>query len=88
MNICPNPADCCRELTRVWSAIGIECYNGKSASENVKELCEAKANLLATVKDLLAHPDDMSTVAATKNLILSVEQVFPSAERRANSRGD
>lgn len=32
--VCPDPADCCRELTRVWAALG-NPVNGHSASENV-----------------------------------------------------
>jgi len=37
-SICRNPEDCCRELTRVWEALGITECNGKSASENVAAL--------------------------------------------------
>lgn len=36
--ICAHPENCCRELSRVWAALGVTTYNGKSASENVMAL--------------------------------------------------
>jgi hypothetical protein len=35
--VCTNPEECCRELSRVWEALGVE-YNGRSASENIRDL--------------------------------------------------
>lgn len=49
MKTCPNPEDCCRELTRVWDALGIAEYNGKSASENVAALRSEVERLRAMV---------------------------------------
>ena len=38
LKTCANPEDCCRELSRVWIALGVTGPNGKSASENVAAL--------------------------------------------------
>jgi hypothetical protein len=38
MSVCANPEDCCRELTRVWEALGNPVYDGRSASEHVAAL--------------------------------------------------
>jgi hypothetical protein len=38
-------AECCRELTRVWEALGNPPYNGQSASERVRELARAVVEL-------------------------------------------
>lgn len=35
---CPDPRRCCEELTRVWAALGITEYTGKSAREHVSAL--------------------------------------------------
>ena len=39
--VCLNSADCCRELTRVWMALGITAFDGLTASEHVKSLVDA-----------------------------------------------
>jgi hypothetical protein len=36
--ICTNPEECCKELSRVWAALGITTYTGKSASEHIASL--------------------------------------------------
>jgi len=38
MPVCPDPRSCCQELSRVWRALGIADFTGKSASEHVSEL--------------------------------------------------
>jgi len=38
--VCADPVPCCRELSRVWTALGITGYTGKSASEEVRSLVE------------------------------------------------
>jgi hypothetical protein len=45
-DVCVDTNGCCRELTRVWSALGITGYNGKSASENVTALRRIADQLL------------------------------------------
>jgi hypothetical protein len=52
--ICPNPEDCCRELSRVWEALGIDSYTGKSASEHVRRL--------STALEDIASADETSTL--------------------------
>jgi hypothetical protein len=41
MKECVDPRECCRELSRVWEALGITSYTGKSASAHVRELRHA-----------------------------------------------
>ena len=41
-HVCPTPEECCRELSRVWQALG-GTYNGQSASERVEALRAALA---------------------------------------------
>lgn len=36
--VCSDPKQCCQELTRVWKALGITSFTGKSASEHVTAL--------------------------------------------------
>jgi len=38
--VCPDPEGCCRELSRVWDALGITSFTGSSASEHVRALVE------------------------------------------------
>lgn len=52
--VCSNPADCCRELTRVWRALGIGRFTGKSAHKRVAELKAQVAPLKAQVEQLRA----------------------------------
>lgn len=40
MTICTRPEECCKELSRVWRALGNPNYNGLSASENVAKLVQ------------------------------------------------
>ena len=37
-NICADTTECCKELSRVWQALGITEMNDKSCSENVAAL--------------------------------------------------
>lgn len=52
--VCPNPEDCCRELSRVWEALGIKGRNGYSASENVAREKARADRLAAEVEQLTA----------------------------------
>lgn len=47
---CMYPEECCRELSRVWTALAIENYNGKSASENVAALTASLSALREQVE--------------------------------------
>lgn len=57
--ICPHPEQCCLELSRVWRALGIAEYNGKSASENVAALRARAADAEAVPREArdAAPPD-------------------------------
>lgn len=41
-SVCSNPADCCRELSRVWEALGSPTYDGRSCHEHVAALKAAR----------------------------------------------
>jgi cell division protein FtsB len=62
LKICPNPEDCCRELTRVWTALNVGGYNGKSASENVAQL---QADLAALTAERDALKADVNSLIET-----------------------
>lgn len=47
--VCPDPSQCCKELSRVWNALGTD-YNGKSASENVAAVMAHRDELLAALR--------------------------------------
>ena len=60
-----NTEDCCRELTRVWDALGITYYTGKSASQEVSilknQLAEAREKLAASIAAIGPEPGEGGT---------------------------
>jgi len=64
--VCNDTEQCCRELARVWQALGVT-YNGRSASENVGELRAQVAALTAQ----LAEERDRRFVVANSELHLA-----------------
>lgn len=61
MTVCPNPENCCKELTRVWAALGVKTYvpGMGSCSEQVAALkaeVEALREMRATLQQGLPVP--------------------------------
>lgn len=48
-NMAHETLECCKELSRVWNALGVSKYNGKSASENVFEFMKNYTELIYAV---------------------------------------
>lgn len=56
MTICSNPEECCKELTRVWEALGNPKFNGRSCAEQVRDLVSELAQAKADVEHWARQP--------------------------------
>jgi len=87
MNICANPEDCCRELTRVWEALGNPKYDGRSCHEHVSALLTSEGEALAQIRKAcsVAADADVKTIcnvisAIRFELASEGEEIAPSSD--------